>query len=51
MLFRMLGPLEVQVDGEWSGIGAAKWRTVLAVLLVNRGQLVSTAQLIEEVWP
>jgi len=51
MLFRMLGPLEVQVDGEWSGIGAAKWRTVLAVLLVNRGQLVSTPQLIEEVWP
>ena len=51
MLFRMLGPLEVQVDGVWRGIGAAKWRTVLAVLLVNRGQLVSTPQLIEEVWP
>ncbi|MFI5062629.1 MAG: BTAD domain-containing putative transcriptional regulator [Streptosporangiales bacterium] len=47
----MLGPLEVQVDGEWSGIGAAKWRTVLAVLLVNAPQLVSTPQLIEEVWP
>ena len=51
MLFRMLGPLEVQVDGEWKGIGASKWRTVLAVLLLNRGQLVSTPQLIEEVWP
>ena len=51
MLFRMLGPVEVQVDGEWSGIGAAKWRTVLAVLLVNAPQLVSTDQLIEELWP
>jgi DNA-binding SARP family transcriptional activator/tetratricopeptide (TPR) repeat protein len=51
MLFRMLGPLEVQVNGEWDGISAAKWRTVLAVLLVNRGQLVSTDELIGEVWP
>ncbi len=51
MLFRMLGPLEVQVDGEWEGISASKWRTVLAVLLLNRGQLVSTSRLIEEVWP
>jgi DNA-binding SARP family transcriptional activator/tetratricopeptide (TPR) repeat protein len=51
MLYRMLGPLEVQVDGAWRGISAAKWRTVLAVLLVNSGQLVSTDELIGEVWP
>ncbi len=51
MQFRMLGPLEVQVDGGWSGINAAKWRTVLAVLLLQPGQVVSTERLITEVWP
>jgi DNA-binding SARP family transcriptional activator len=51
MQFRMLGPLEVQVDGSWSGINAAKWRTVLAVLLLQPGQVVSTERLITEVWP
>ena len=51
MQFRMLGPLEVQVDGSWSGINAAKWRTVLAVLLLQPGQVVSTDRLITEVWP
>jgi DNA-binding SARP family transcriptional activator len=51
MQFRMLGPLEVQVDGSWSGISAAKWRTVLAVLLLQAGQVVSTERLITEVWP
>jgi DNA-binding SARP family transcriptional activator/Tfp pilus assembly protein PilF len=51
MQFRMLGPLEVQVDGSWSGVNAAKWRTVLAVLLLQPGQVVSTERLITEVWP
>ncbi len=51
MQFRMLGPLEVQVDGSWSGINAAKWRTVLAVLLLQPGQVVLTERLIIEVWP
>ena len=51
MRFQMLGPLEVQVDGSWSGINAPKWRTVLAVLLLQAGQIVSTDQLISEVWP
>ena len=51
MRFRILGPLEVQVDGGWSGINAPKWRTVLAVLLLQAGEVVSTDQLINEVWP
>jgi len=51
MRFRVLGPLEVQVDGSWSGISAPKWRTVLAVLLLQANQVVSTDQLITEVWP
>jgi DNA-binding SARP family transcriptional activator/Tfp pilus assembly protein PilF len=51
MLFRILGPLEVQVDENWSGINASKWRTVLAVLLLKVGEVISTDQLIAEVWP
>jgi len=48
--FRLLGPLEVWVDGQWHGISAAKWRSVLAVLLINAGQVVSVDTLINEVW-
>ena len=47
----MLGPLEVHTERGWTGVGAPKWRTVLAVLLLNSGQVVSTDRLIEEVWP
>ena len=47
----MLGPLEVQTERGWTGISAPKWRTVLAVLLLNPGQVVSTDRLIEEAWP
>jgi DNA-binding SARP family transcriptional activator/Tfp pilus assembly protein PilF len=51
MQFQILGPLEVRVGGSWSGINAPKWRTVLAVLLLQPSQIVSTDQLINEVWP
>jgi DNA-binding SARP family transcriptional activator/tetratricopeptide (TPR) repeat protein len=50
MRFQVLGPLEVQVNGSWNGINAPKWRTVLAVLLLQSGQVVSTDRLITEVW-
>jgi DNA-binding SARP family transcriptional activator len=50
VLFRMLGPLEVQTERGWTGVGAPKWRTVLAVLLLNPGQVISTDRLIAEVW-
>ncbi len=51
MRFRILGPVEVQVDGGWHSISATKWRTVLAVLLLRAGEVVLTDQLISEVWP
>jgi DNA-binding SARP family transcriptional activator len=51
MRFRILGPVEVQVDGGWSSISAPKLRTVLAVLLLRAGEIVSTDQLVGEVWP
>jgi DNA-binding SARP family transcriptional activator len=50
VLFRMLGPLEVKTGPGWTGISAPKWRTLLAVLLLNPGQVVSTDRLIEEAW-
>ena len=50
MKFRLLGPLEVRVGDDWKGIGAPKWRSVLAALLINAGQIVSADALISEVW-
>src|SRR5580698_3935722 len=46
--FRVLGPLEVWTGQDWSGIGAPKWRALLAVLLLSQGQAVSTDRLIAE---
>jgi len=48
--FRILGPLEVWTGQDWGGIGAPKWRALLAVLLLNRGQVVSTDRLAAELW-
>jgi DNA-binding SARP family transcriptional activator/tetratricopeptide (TPR) repeat protein len=48
--FRLLGPLEVRVDEQWREISAPKWKSVLAALLINAGQVVSVDSLIDEVW-
>src|SRR6266702_1625280 len=50
MRFRLLGPLEVRAGDDWRGIGAPKWRSVLAALLIHSGQIVSADTLISEVW-
>ena len=50
MRFRLLGPLEVRAGEDWQGIGAPKWRSVLAVLLIRAGQIVPADVLINEVW-
>ena len=50
MRFRILGPLEIWTGQDWSGIGAAKWRALLAALLLNPGQVVSTERLSAELW-
>jgi DNA-binding SARP family transcriptional activator len=50
MRFRLLGPLEVRVGEDWQGIGAPKWRSVLAALLIHAGQIVPADVLINEVW-
>src|SRR5580692_10620651 len=48
--FRILGPLEVWTGEDWSGIGAPKWRALLATLLLHPGQVVSTERLIAGLW-
>jgi DNA-binding SARP family transcriptional activator len=50
MRFRLLGPLEVRAGEGWRGIGAPKWRSVLATLLIDAGQIVPADRLISEVW-
>ncbi len=50
MRFRLLGPLEIWAGEDWAGIGAPKWRSVLAVLLIKVGEVVPVDVLISEVW-
>ena len=50
MRFRILGPLEVLSSDRWTAISAAKWRSLLAILLLRHGQLVPTESLIDELW-
>jgi YVTN family beta-propeller protein len=50
MEFRILGPLEVRVDGRPVDVGAARQRALLTVLLLRANAVVSTDHLIEAVW-
>src|SRR6266550_2024091 len=50
MQFRILGPLEVEGDGEPLALGGAKQRAVLAVLLLRANRVVSRDRLIDAVW-
>ena len=46
--FRILGPLEVQLDGELVAIGGPRQRALLALLLCNGNRVVSRDRLIDE---
>ncbi|HZC74906.1 MAG TPA: BTAD domain-containing putative transcriptional regulator [Gaiellaceae bacterium] len=48
--FRVLGPVEVLVDGTPAALGAPKQRALLAVLLVNRRRVVTSEQLVDALW-
>jgi DNA-binding SARP family transcriptional activator len=48
--FRILGPVAIRIDGVWQGIGSAKCRTALAMLLEARGRVVSVDRLIDGLW-
>src|SRR5438309_6437211 len=48
--FSLLGPVEAVVDGRSIPLPAAKPRALLAVLLLSRNRVVSSGELIEELW-
>lgn len=47
---RILGPLEVMVDGKPLPVRSRRQQVLLAVLLLNIGQVVATTELIDAVW-
>ena len=51
MEFRVLGPLEVLDAGRPLDLGAPRQRALLAVLLLNANEVVSTDRLAEALWP
>jgi SARP family transcriptional regulator, regulator of embCAB operon len=48
--YQILGPLRLVVDNAVHSISAPKIETLLSVLLIRSNQVVSTSQLIAEVW-
>jgi DNA-binding SARP family transcriptional activator/ABC-type branched-subunit amino acid transport system substrate-binding protein len=48
--FRVLGALEVDVDGVAAELGGVRQRTVLAVLLLHANEPVATDRLVSESW-
>jgi DNA-binding SARP family transcriptional activator len=50
MDFRLLGPLEVAEHNRSVVLGGVKQRALLAVLLLHANDVVSTEQLVDEVW-
>ena len=48
--FRILGPLEINVDGRVLPLGSPKQAALLGLLLVNAGKTISRDRLIEELW-
>ena len=50
MRFRVLGPLEVDDEGRKVALGGPTPRTLLAILLLRRGEVVPADQLIEQLY-
>jgi YVTN family beta-propeller protein len=50
MQFRLLGPIEVEVEGRPLVLGSAKQRALLAILLLHANEVVSRDRLIDELW-
>jgi predicted ATPase/DNA-binding SARP family transcriptional activator len=48
--FRLLGPVDVTVDGRVVEIGSAKQRALLAALLVRVGTVVPVETLVDDLW-
>jgi class 3 adenylate cyclase len=50
MEFGILGPLAVWRDGDEIELGAAKQRTLLAVMLLHAGETMATERLVDALW-
>jgi class 3 adenylate cyclase len=48
---RLLGPIEASCRGELVGLGGPKPRTLLAVLALEAGRVVSVDRIVEALWP
>lgn len=48
---RILGPLEVLVDGAQIDLGSPRQRAVLARLVINPGEAIGIDRLIDDLWP
>ncbi|MEV7185666.1 BTAD domain-containing putative transcriptional regulator [Kitasatospora sp. NPDC093102] len=51
IVFSLLGPLDVRVDHRSIQVGGGRRRTVLTMLLLSPGRVVSVDSLIDAVWP
>jgi DNA-binding SARP family transcriptional activator/streptogramin lyase len=47
---RILGPLEVWAEGRQVELGTGRQRSLLALLVLHRGEVLSTDRLIDELW-
>ncbi len=50
MIYKVLGPLEIEDHGEVLPLGGAKQRALLAVLLMRANEVVSRDVLIHDLW-
>src|SRR5436190_9699807 len=50
MEFRILGPLEAVVDGRLVALGGSSQRALLALLLLQANEVVSSDRLVDELW-
>src|SRR4051794_31257260 len=50
MQFRILGPLDVSIDGRSMPLAAPSLRALLALLLLHANEVVSSDRLIDELW-
>jgi DNA-binding SARP family transcriptional activator len=48
--FRILGSLEARDGGDALPLGGVRERSLLALLLLNAGELVATDRLVDELW-
>jgi DNA-binding SARP family transcriptional activator/tetratricopeptide (TPR) repeat protein/DNA-binding CsgD family transcriptional regulator len=49
--FSVLGHVSASIDGVEADLGAPKMRSVLALLLIHRGDVVSAERLVDSLWP